>query len=87
MKLLKFSADWCQPCKALSLELAKVDLKNIELVEFDANEHAEVFREWGIRSVPTLYLINDDDLPVRAFTGFKSKEKIEEFLSLYTDGT
>lgn len=55
MKLLRFTAAWCQPCKALAknLEAANLDIP-IEVVDIDV--FVEVAMEYGIRSVPTLLL-------------------------------
>ena len=60
--LVKFSAHWCQPCKTLDPQLAKlVDEHNIEVHEVDVDEiSSELVREWDITGVPALFFFNDD---------------------------
>lgn len=57
-KILRFTASWCQPCKALAknLEEAKLDIP-IEVVDIDVFEDVAI--EHSIRSVPTLVLKTD----------------------------
>jgi thioredoxin 1 len=75
-QLLKFSASWCGPCKALSKVLENVDLKDIELVEIDIDENTDKAVEYGIRSVPTLVLM-EDGKEVRRKTGLLTADKVE----------
>lgn len=57
-KILRFTASWCQPCKALAknLEEAKLDIP-IEVIDIDVFDDVAI--DHGIRSVPTLILKND----------------------------
>ena len=38
LKLLKFSATWCAPCKSLANNFKHVDLGDVELVSIDIEE-------------------------------------------------
>lgn len=56
MKLLKFGAAWCQPCKLLDKTLERVlrDFPQIELIQADIDKHHTQAAEHNVKSVPTL---------------------------------
>ena len=58
-KVLKFSATWCAPCRALGETLSKVEDITIENVDIDDNE--ELCEKYNIRSVPTLIFLNNEN--------------------------
>lgn len=66
-KCLKFGATWCSPCKALKPIFEKVsqmeEFKNVEFIEYDIEEEdaEELVIKYGIRSVPTVVLLDDQD--------------------------
>ena len=78
-QLLKFSASWCQPCKSLSGNLKHVDFKDVELKEIDIDENMELANKFGIRSVPTMVLM-EDDKEIGRKVGVLMADKIEEFI-------
>ena len=56
-RILRFTASWCGPCKSMAMNLETANLGfPIEVVDIDA--HPEVAAEYGIRSVPTLVLMD-----------------------------
>lgn len=56
MKLLKFGASWCQPCKLLDRTLDRVlrDFPHIELVQVDIEKQIDLANQHNVTSVPTL---------------------------------
>lgn len=56
MKLLKFGAAWCQPCKLLDKTLERVlrDFPHVELIQVDIDKHAAQAAEHNVKSVPTM---------------------------------
>lgn len=54
-KILRFTASWCQPCKALAKNLEEAKL-NIPIEVIDIDIHDDIAIEHSIRSVPTLIL-------------------------------
>ena len=52
-KIEKFSATWCKPCKILSENLKSIlnDHPEIEFIEYDADEHYEIFEKMNIKNV------------------------------------
>lgn len=82
MKLLKFHATWCQPCKALTkvIEGAK-DSITIPLVEIDIDENMDSAKIYGVRSVPTLVIVDDNDKTIRTKSGTMNEKQLMEFLN------
>lgn len=66
-KVLKFSAQWCAPCRALGETLSKVEDVTIENVDVDNNE--ELCEKYNIRSVPTLIFLNNENKEVGRSVG------------------
>ena len=78
-KIVRFTASWCGPCKMLAKTLEEVDSKlPIEVVDIDV--HPEVAAEFGIRSVPTLVIV-EDNIPSKRIVGNKTKQEIEAFIN------
>jgi thioredoxin 1 len=79
MKLLKFEASWCEPCKQLSKVLETMELPwPICPIDIDKNRDAAI--EYGIRGVPTMILMDENDNIIKKVTGALSKSQIiEEF--------
>lgn len=81
MKILKFSASWCQPCKALTKTLQDVNLAGFELQEVDVEENQELAAKYGIRNVPTMVMVDDSGNVKSISVGSKSKTAVEAWLS------
>jgi len=80
MKILKFSADWCGPCKMLQKTLDDMVLPYpVESVDID--KQPELAGEFGIRGVPTMVLLTSEGSEQGRLVGGKSKADIMEWLS------
>ena len=78
-KIIRFTASWCQPCKALATILDNVDSPYpIEIVDID--ERSDVAIEFGIRSVPTLVMVEDGTV-LKRMNGVKSEQLIKEWIN------
>ena len=86
MKILKFSAFWCQPCKALTKTLQSVNLDGFELQEVDIEENQVLAAKYGIRTVPTMVMVDDSWQLKSTLVGTKTKADIEAWLSTSTVG-
>lgn len=78
LKLLRFTSSTCQPCKILAKNLEEADLKMpIETIDIDV--HGELVLDYGIRSVPTLIMI-DELVEVKRIIGVKTPEQLREWV-------
>jgi len=76
-KILRFTASWCQPCKGLAMNLMSADLDiPIEVIDIDA--YSEVAVEYGIRSVPTLVML-DENIEVKRSSGVMTVQQLKDW--------
>lgn len=64
LTVLKFSTQWCGPCKLINPMIDEI-AKQYETVSFnniDADENKELAEQYGIRAVPTLFFIKDGQI-------------------------
>lgn len=78
-RILRFTASWCQPCKALSKTLEEMNT-NIPIEVVDIDVHSDLAMEYGIRSVPTL-VMKDSNIEIKRMVGLKSKQQLTEWIN------
>lgn len=95
MNLLKFSAEWCGPCKALkpvveelvkedkykdSVQLIEIDIEGDNIIpEFNVEPNDLVLR-YMVRNVPTLIAVNEEGREIGRKVGNLPKPELENFL-------
>lgn len=79
MKLLKFHATWCKPCKDLSAVMEKVT-HNIPVEEIDIEQDSKATRVYVVRTVPTLVLIDENGGIIRRSSGAMTEEQFKQFI-------
>lgn len=79
MKVLKFSATWCGPCKALSGSL-KHYTGTTAIEEIDIDENRELVEKYNIRGVPTCILLDDNGIEVSRRSGVMMLDEFEDFI-------
>ena len=67
VKIEKFGANWCGPCKVLDKTLEQVS--GIEIVKHDVDEEPELTEEKKIRNVPVLIFYNENNEEVDRIVG------------------
>lgn len=88
MKLLQFKAVWCNPCKMQTKEFEENPV-DVELVAIDIDEDDnDLSTQYGIRSIPTMILVGDNDEVINRWTGVTKSSTINEFIhGLRSTGT
>lgn len=81
-KILKFEAEWCGQCKALSPILKKVinNHKDITLEIIDVEANEDVVSKYGIRNLPTLIFENDSK-EIKRTTGVLTAEALGKIIA------
>jgi len=79
--LLQFYAEWCGPCKMLTGEINKIIEENeaLNIVRYDIDQDINLAREYGIRGVPALFLLRNEEI-LDLKSGFFPKKNIEEWM-------
>lgn len=82
MKVLKFQASWCQPCKMLGrvIEDAKEQIK-LPIEEVDIDENMELAKKYNVRGVPMLVVVDDNDNVVRTKSGYMNEKDLLEWVN------
>ena len=76
MKLLHFTAEWCNPCQMMKPMIAQVieEHPEIEYVPIDIDENKETAIDYGIMSVPTFIVFKDGEQTARFSGGMMKKQ-------------
>ena len=80
IEVLKFSATWCGPCRALAQTLK--DVKEVKNIDIDSDR--ELAMQFGIRSVPTLVFLKDG-VEVHRKSGSMSLDIYQQILNEIND--
>ncbi len=78
MKILKFSAEWCSPCRMLSAQLSKYN--GYDILNYDFSDNENEFNQFNVKNIPTLIVVNDENLELDRKTGSITLEQFEEWL-------
>jgi len=78
-KIIRFTASWCAPCKALAQTLENIET-NIPIEVVDIDVHSDIASEYGIRSVPTLVML-EDNIEMKRMTGVRTENLMREWIN------
>ena len=77
-KAIRFSAEWCGPCKAYAPIFNKVaeSREDWQFETFDVDKNSDVAEQYGIRSIPTTILEVDGKMLAK-YTGVVSDLEVK----------
>ena len=78
-KILRFTASWCGPCKALANTLKNEDI-GLPIEVIDIDDDTKMAIKYNICSVPTL-VIDDDGKEVTRITGARPLDQLKKWVS------
>ena len=76
-------APWCSPCRAMGplIDRAAAQADNVALDRINADEDPERVRQLGVRAVPTLIAVRNEE-EIARLTGAQSEAAIEALFAL-----
>lgn len=84
MKVLKFGADWCTPCKTMEpIVKSVIDECGVELESFNIDDEVgyNEAQSYEIRNIPAFVLVDDKNKVLKKLIGSVSKTQLKEFLT------
>jgi thioredoxin 1 len=81
MKVFKFYAEWCGPCKGLSMVIKGMgDNLPMQVVDVNIDENIALAQEFKVRSVPTMIVVDDNENEIRRKVGTMDEANLLKFL-------
>lgn len=84
MKILKFHATWCQPCKVLKTLMYGFEKCPVE--EVDIERDTELVRKYNIKAVPTIVLVDESGEELWRKSGLTNVLELENAVHRYKRG-
>jgi thioredoxin-like negative regulator of GroEL len=78
-RVIRFTASWCGPCKGLVMTLNNIET-SIPFEVIDIDEKSDIARDFGIRSVPTLVML-DENTEIKRVSGALPQAELEAWLN------
>lgn len=79
MKVLKFEATWCAPCKMLKEVISNIET-DVVIESIDIDTNSDLAAQYNIRSVPTCIIVDDEGNEVSRHIGMMNKDTFNEFI-------
>ncbi|MFD7320112.1 thioredoxin family protein [Streptomyces sp. NPDC059875] len=76
--LVKFTADWCGPCRQLGPVLGAVaeeEADRLRIVQLDVDRNPEITVRYGVLATPTLMVFRAGE-PVKSMVGARPKRRL-----------
>lgn len=80
--MLKFQADWCNPCKVMTKILPQLEtefLDKLDILEVDIDKNQDLCLDYGVRSVPTMIFVKNGS-EVNRMVGVQSIKTLSDLM-------
>jgi thioredoxin 1 len=77
VKYLYFSAPWCGPCRMFGPIMEEVS-KEIPVQKVNVDDENDLAMQYGVRSVPTIVLVNENGKELSRHVGVQQKSMVLE---------
>lgn len=76
--VVKFSSDWCNPCKVLQKTLDRLEPQypNVNFIHVDVEESPELAQQYQIQNIPVMVFISADGEIVNRKVGLMPEKAI-----------
>lgn len=84
IKVTKFSASWCGPCKMLApiMDQVKSEVSGVSFLDVDVDENRDLAFMNSVSSVPTVIIEKNGEV-VSRFSGVKTKADIVNLINQF----
>lgn len=77
--IYRFTASWCNPCKALTAMLSNMEL-DIPMRVVDIDKEPDLVKEYQVRGVPTLIQLREGKVASR-LVGAVTQQELDNWLA------
>ena len=84
MEIIKFSAEWCGPCKAYKNIFDKVlsEYNDVSVIEVDVDKDTDITKKYGILSIP-VKIISKNNVELDRVKGIINDKELKSLLNKY----
>ena len=75
-----FTADWCGPCKTTRPIVEEMKKEGFEFQIIDADYEQLLVKRFGIKSVPT-FILFENEKEIDRTTGAKTRKELQSFIN------
>ena len=75
-----FTAEWCGPCKKTRPIVEEMKREGFEFQIIDADYEQLLVKRFGIKSVPT-FILFENEKEIDRTTGAKTREELQSFIN------
>jgi thioredoxin 1 len=84
MKLLKFYADWCMPCRNMTKMMEGMGDKitvPVENINIDEEHNQDLVMKYSVRTIPMFVLVNEEGFEIKRNVGSMTESKLMSFIT------
>lgn len=91
IKVNKFSAEWCGPCRVISPIFKKIqqlqEFKDVEFNDYDVDEvdNADIVTQFQIRNLPTIVITDENNVALTRIVGSTTEHDLVETIKKQLD--